>query len=258
MEKYVQINFDARARQAEYGGPTIERLFRERHIIKPDSKINGGIYISSSEAKAASGAKVFELITADFESSPTMLSLYTSAKDRVDRQFAAMAELGFAMTEAEKERSIVASVHMAVKSAFKHVSKKIMREFEKDLAKDHLFAFVLPLEACLREGTGICRHMAVASALLLEHFKEEGYINGSVSVDSSHRITPRDPNNPNSESGRVGHAWCRYTCSDGTVIVADNAQFLLRDLDKVKANRRSRKQPWEYGRPEDLAAQIRA
>ena len=95
------------------------------------------------------------------------------------------------------------------------------------------------LSVFMAAGVGVCRHQALACAVTLERFKDEGHIRGSISIDRNIR---RDPKMENSD----GHAWVRYTSHGGNIMILDVAQNyfgLLKDS--------SRDAQWNYMRPEE-------
>lgn len=81
---------------------------------------------------------------------------------------------------------------------------------------------------------GVCRHQALLGAYLLEKLKEEGYIEGKVSVDR------------NFVEGKGSHSWIRYQNSIGDIYIIDPARKYIGRLDEVNSDNR-----WFYERPED-------
>lgn len=72
------------------------------------------------------------------------------------------------------------------------------------------------LDRFMHAGGGVCRHQALAVAMLLELHKSEGHIRGTPRVNRNIR---RD------ELGNgSGHAWARYTTHGGTTYILDVAQ----------------------------------
>jgi hypothetical protein len=94
----------------------------------------------------------------------------------------------------------------------------------------------------MNRGVGICRHQALAAGALLEMFQDDGHIGGAISIDRNEFAEPGD-------TELEGHAWVRYTTSDGLPYVMDIAHGYLGALDDsvTQVN-------WEYRRPEELAA----
>ena len=86
----------------------------------------------------------------------------------------------------------------------------------------------------VRSKTGVCRHMALTCAVLMEKAVKEGYLEGKVSVDR------------NSIRGVGAHAWCRYTNSAGTAVIMDAMHGVLKILADTKGTT-----AWSYARPED-------
>jgi len=84
------------------------------------------------------------------------------------------------------------------------------------------------------DAGGVCRHQALLAGFLLEKLKYQGYVRGHVSVDRNHI------------QGVGGHAWVRYTTSDGRVFIIDPAQNFCGSIEEAKANQ----ERWSYERPE--------
>ena len=91
----------------------------------------------------------------------------------------------------------------------------------------------VPLDDFIRYGTGVCRHMALACAALLEILNNEGIVSGSASVDRNSTF-------------QGGHGWCRYVNSFGIVSILDITLGFKGTLaESVQQGR------WPYTRPED-------
>ena len=86
-------------------------------------------------------------------------------------------------------------------------------------------------------GGGVCRHQALLTGYLIERLVREGYLKGKVSIDSNQKLNSKES----------GHAWVRYTNSQGKIIIIDTAQGFLGYLEEARKNNRA----WPYERPED-------
>lgn len=98
----------------------------------------------------------------------------------------------------------------------------------------------IDLSAFMEAGVGVCRHQALTCAVLLEDFKEAGYIRGEISVDRNRRW------NPTSVKDISGHVWVRYTTPHGTPYILDPAQNYFGTLEDSTEVAK-----WNYYRPEE-------
>ena len=65
------------------------------------------------------------------------------------------------------------------------------------------------LQCYIAARAGVCRHVALTCAAILERMVDNGLLFGTVGNDR------------NTAPGQGGHAWCRYTSSSGTVGILD-------------------------------------
>lgn len=79
---------------------------------------------------------------------------------------------------------------------------------------------IMPLDYYIRNG-GDCKRFSLAAAAILQRFKEDGYIDGSVRIMG---------NQPRGEE--FGHAWLRYENGNRRVIV-DPTNVLLFEYEKT-------------------------
>jgi hypothetical protein len=100
------------------------------------------------------------------------------------------------------------------------------------LAKDGMRK--IGLNKYLREGKGVCRHMALAVAWLGGELTQQGELDGMTTAGVNQR-----------KSDNAAHEWARYTAADGTVYIIDPAQKKFGKL----ADFLDDKETWEYFRP---------
>lgn len=82
----------------------------------------------------------------------------------------------------------------------------------------------IDLSRFMQVRVGVCRHMALASGMLLELHKRDGHIRGIPRVNRSARTD-------NITGKRSGHAWTRYNANGGEVMILDNAQRYFGSLE---------------------------
>jgi hypothetical protein len=90
------------------------------------------------------------------------------------------------------------------------------------------------IDCYIAARTGVCRHMALACAAILERMVESQLLAGQVSQDR------------NSIPGKGAHAWCRYTSSTGAVVILDPMQGFFGTLEESRYTAL-----WDYARPEE-------
>jgi hypothetical protein len=186
-------------------------VYQGRPIIHRDSPVNGGVYLGEGQREA---------IVVDSKKYTGLSALYAIAKDK--------ATVG----ENIRKDLILEAVFQTVREAMPKQDLEAVQKITRKhgVEKDGKIA----LDVFLEEHTGVCRHDALTCAALLELFKGEGHARGKASVDRN-----------STEKG--GHAWCRYTNSDGIVFILDVAQDYLGRLEKAPEKKR-----WAYERPEDF------
>jgi len=204
--------------------------YKGRPVIHRDSPIDGGVYVNF-------GAKgpLAEAIFVDFSSR----TVYSELLGRVIDQ---VTDHGGQTTG----QSIADATYDVIRGAMKY-SKHGVNELMKrvsGLTQPEL-GYTVSLASFLNAGIGVCRHQAVASALMIEQLIEQGYTRGKVSVDSNV--------NWNATGDEIigGHAWTRFEDDNGEVYIVDVAQGYHGKLSD--ANTRDR---WNYARPGDKANKV--
>jgi hypothetical protein len=158
-----------------------------RHLIEHDSRISGGVYLSSSPRLA---------ITVD-GNSPELLRLHQTVLER--------ASILGPLNEVE-ENIYLGHVCCLARQIIKNDVFNYMEIFEKFMhANDH----EMPLDTFIKIEIGDCRMFALLAGALTEKLTDEGLLLGSVSID---RNTVED---------KGGHVWTRYKDFCGTVTIID-------------------------------------
>lgn len=183
--------------------------FQGRPIIGRDTKINGGVYVGSSQREA---------IVVDDTKQPELLRIYQQVLDNSRIQ---------GSSQVDKSR-VLGIVNSTVISTLRYDEARVNNITTQYPDKK------VSLGSFVSERIGVCRHQALLGAYLLEKFKKDGHIQGKVSVDR------------NFVRGKGGHAWVRYTNSEGEVYIIDPAQKYLGRLKDINEER------WFYERPEDF------
>ena len=194
-----------------------------RNLIGRDEDVRGGVYYGTYKGEA---------IVVDPEKYP----------DEYDRYYDIAAEK--ATVDGKISRSeVLRAVFDTVKSEMDYSQDGVDGILQRVADQDGLPRFrngdKLELSMFMKEGVGVCRHQALVCAALLERFKDEGHIRGDISVDRNERAKTEDE-----RAG--GHAWVRYTSSDGHIMILDVAQKyfgLLKDTNP--------RDHWDYMRPEE-------
>jgi len=190
-------------------------FYKGRPIIHRDSEVDGGVYLGASEREA---------IVVDSQKYLGLRKLYQTAKAKAS------------IDENVRKNLVLEAVFQTVKEAMPKQDEKAVEELVKKYGAQN--DCKINLDVFLDEGTGVCRHDALACAATLELFKKEGIITGKPSVDR----------NSDSFDGKVqGHAWCRHLNSIGQVFILDVAQNFIGRLEKAPDKNR-----WAYERPEDF------
>ena len=212
-----------RTRRAEERLPAIplnDGLFKGREIIHRDSRIDGGVSL---------GATGREAIVVDWrhEATPgairSLASLYAAAVER-------------ATLDGRFRRSLaLQAVYDTVRVHFVDCSSGAVERVNERIAagpddKVHLDCYIAA-------RAGVCRHLALACAAILERMIDNGMLRGHVSHDR------------NSIPGQGAHAWCRYTTSSGEVVILDAMQGFLGTLQESQ-----KPGIWNYARPEERSA----
>jgi len=187
-----------------------KELYQGRRIIHRDSLIDGGVYLGEGQREA---------IVVDSRD-PRLRELYQLAKDR--------ATINGIFIKDKLLRTVYDAVAEKMpKQNNDAVRKLVLREGLENGSKVSLGVF-------LKEGVGVCRHDALACAVLLELFKKEGVIQGKASADRNSMVFG-------------GHAWCRYTNSAEEKWILDVRQGYIGRLEEAILENK-----WAYQRPEDF------
>lgn len=209
-----------RTRLAEERLPSIrlnDGLFKGREIIRRDSRIDGGVCL---------GAHGREAIVVDWrhEANPgtarSLAALYNEAVNR------ATDEQGF-----HRGR--------ALQAVYNTVNEHFIERTPTGIERTNRYVGArsddkVHIDCFISARTGVCRHMALVCAAILERMADEGLVRGHASHDR------------NSIPGQGAHAWCRYTSSVGEVFILDPMQGFfgtLKESQELEA--------WNYARPED-------
>lgn len=189
--------------------------YQQRHLIGRDTTIDGGVYYGTYGGEA---------IVVDTQKYPKSYEVLLN--DVIERS----------KSDGVVKRSNV------LQSVFDIVSEKM--KYSKDgvsqIVGNLPDGTKIELSNFINSGVGVCRHQALLVGVLLERMKALGHISGDISVDRNKMWKP------NGE--RSGHAWVRYTASNGLVAVLDVAQHKFMLLDDVDSRK-----DWNYLRPEEQA-----
>lgn len=126
-------------------------------------------------------------------------------------------------TDADVMRAAYDAVREVMKYDLKQVNAIIDREIMNSGSRD------INLGVFMREGTGICRHMGLAAAWVLNHAAERGLLSRRSSAVSAANSIPEK---------RTGHEWARYIGDDGEIYIVDPAyEYVgpLRDVPGLEA-----------------------
>ena len=209
-----------RTRRAEERLPAIplaDGMFKGRPIIHRDSRIDGGVCVGASDREA---------IVVDWRHANrpglthTLQTLYDTAVERAtdDGRF--------------RRKLALKAVFDTVKEHFTDLTPEGVDRLNQRLCagpdqKVHLQCYIAA-------RTGVCRHVALTCAAILERMVDNGLLFGTVSNDR------------NTMPGQGGHAWCRYTTSSGTVGILDVMQGFMGTLEESRHQAQ-----WNYARPEE-------
>lgn len=199
--------------------------YQGRPLIERDSPIAGGVYFGTYGGEA---------IVVDPEK-------YPDEYNKLFDEASARATVDGAVSRGH----LLRAVFDTVKEAMPYSKNGVQTVLDTIAINQNRLEFKsgtkVDLSSFLKRHTGVCRHQALAVGVTLERFKDEGYIRGDISVD---RNINWDPSADKREPG--GHAWVRYTNSNGKIFIIDVAQNYIGTLeDSVsKAN-------WNYLRPEE-------
>jgi len=209
-DKTIRVN--ERLKDSSYyeepAGESIYGKWQGRDIIGRDSRINGGVYV---------GGGTREAIVVDDKTQTHLIDVYEKLLDRVERR----TQDGVSF-----KKGILSDVFTIAREILPYNAKRV-DEIIGALKSDQKIA----LAVFIKEKAGVCRHQALLCAYLLEKLKQEGKVDGTVSVDR------------NFIPNRGGHAWVRYVNSAGNVFIIDPAQGFIGKIEEVAHN------AWFYERP---------
>lgn len=199
----------------------IKRLISDkRHLIGRDTNVLNGIY---------TGAYGGEAIVVDYDTMPEYYDrLADSALDRALNP------------DGTVDKSLVLNSVFDVATELMPYSLEAVDAVNKkfnvgDFRKISLSAYV-------SNNAGVCRHQALLVTAMLEILKNRGVLHGEASIDRSVQWTEQgDPE---------GHAWVRYTASNGQVYILDVAQEFIGTLEQSQ----QKAYGWNYVRPGEQVA----
>ena len=198
-----------------------------RPIIGRDSRIDGGVYV---------GRKPREAIVVDMTKPGPLRDVYAAWLRTLQESAAVWPWQQTAAGQRKAVRKwldkhLLAEVRTLVNRELpfdRHVVAQVAREHT--LGPDDK----VRLDVYLRRHGGVCRHQVCLIGALLERLVDEGWLEGTVSIDR--KFVPR----------QYSHAWVRWVDVDGQAWILDAAQDVWSRLDDFPAERR-----WFYARDEE-------
>lgn len=195
-----------------------------RHSIGRDSRLSEGVYEGSYGGEA---------ITLDYEDDPAPID---DAIAEVVRRASEGMETGY------DKHKLLNGVFDVVSERMRYDSDAVKEIFKSIGGKD---GTKISLAGYIDRGVGVCRHQALYAGLVIEKLVDQGMLRGSVSVD-------RNMVKGRGSDKYDGHAWVRYTNSEGKVMILDVAQQKIGYLDNLmQEHRENPKTTWNYARPSD-------
>jgi hypothetical protein len=199
--------------------PSRYGIYKGRHVIGRDERINGGVYLGSGKRE--------EIVVDDTKSEVKKAyeDLYEQLWEKVRNRQKEQEELG-------QDNNIKNGI---LSDVFALVMEKMQYDSDfADKAGDEFEDQKINLSYFINAKKGVCRHQALLVGYLLERLTAEGYIDGKVSIDR------------NSVAGVGAHAWVRYTSgTTGDIFIIDPAQKFIGRLEDAPGN-------WPYRRPEEM------
>ncbi len=191
-------------------------IYKKRHVIGRDEKINGGVYLGAGEREEIVVDDMDEKASKYYQKAYDLLMKNVNSRQRKQRKN--KQDDGF-------KNDILTDVYDTVLSAIQYD-----KEYANDLAEKYKNEKI-DLSYYINDGKGVCRHQALLVGYLLERLKNEGQINGAVSIDR------------NSIKGVGAHAWVRYQSgTNNAIYIIDPAQGYVGLLSEATNN-------WPYERP---------
>ncbi|MEI7603754.1 MAG: hypothetical protein WCJ19_01925 [bacterium] len=195
-----------------------------RRLIYRDQRIEGGAFISGLNS---AGKIAKELLVVDSTLGKKGSGVYTKAYLELEKELNARR----GKESAPNQGALLRSVYDVTNDTLKESSDGVDKIINK-----YGVGSKIDLSFFMNEGVGVCRHMALLSAWLIEKLITEGKIKGNISVDRNYI------------EGRGGHAWARFTSDAGQVFIIDPAQHYVGPL----INLNPKPNMWDYKRETDL------
>jgi hypothetical protein len=186
----------------------VDGKFKGYPIIHRDTPVLGGVYLGSHQREA---------ISVRVDENPALVDLYKTTKRRATRDGKV------------QRRLVIPAIYLSVKDIMPSDGGEVQKIIHNYGAQED---GLLPMDVFLNEGYGNCRHHAVTCGALAEMFKDEGHINGELSVDRN-------------SMWNGGHAWFRYTTTADEVWILDVTQRYYGTLEESLGKAR-----WLYFRDE--------
>ncbi len=237
-----RVEFEKRNNNPMYDEPTGESIigvisssnpskygiYKGRHVIGRDERINGGVYLGSGSREEIVVDDTKSDVKKDYEDLEVKKAyedLYEKLWEKVRSRQEEQKKLG---QDNNVKNGILSDVFELVMEEMKYdgdFAEKAADKFEDQ--KINLSYFISAKK-------GVCRHQALLVGYLLERLTAEGYIDGKASIDRNY------------VSGVGAHAWVRYI--SGTtkeIFIIDPAQKFIGRLEDAPGN-------WPYRRPEEM------
>ena len=186
-------------------------------VIGHDRRISGGVYAGANEGR--------EIISVEspWQKNGHLEIMYSKALSSATVN--GVVKRGFLLKAVYNIVSANFFPYKRNSSAVRQVMKENNIEPEQ----------IISIEKFLSAKAGVCRHMAIACAALVERACDDGYLRGKVSIDR------------NTRTDHAAHAWCRYTSKSGIVFILDVMHGVSKSLLETKNTTM-----WNYFRPDDL------
>lgn len=201
----------------EKQGLTAPRLWKGMEVIERDTRVNKRVHLFSPDGHQVEGALVV-----DDERSPELKTIYNEV-------------LGRMVSRAKEKRFIDKNLAFgAISTVVNEVFPRWngVMEAERELSNS-FSGKLMDIGENIRAQLGVCEHITLVAAYIMERLIDEGYLRGRVSVDRNY-IPER----------KVSHAWVRYTSKDGKVFILDIAKGVSGSMAEAMA-----KNKWDYRRP---------
>lgn len=200
-----------------------------RHSIGKDTPIDGGVYEADPEIGMEAILVNKETYPVGYNRAMKQVLQIMTTKHGIEKRYALHA---------------VYTVVDAMLQYDNNATEELMNVYSGGLKNNT----IIPLDTFITVGYGVCRHQALFVAQLLEGLIGRGVLGGKVSVDRNAIHLPND------EYG--GHAWARYTTSDGKVYIIDVAQHKIGLLTDFVAQREAGEEVWDYERLDEKQQRI--